>query len=334
MIQLATNETHKYQIMLDLTITKPNEVGSIQDFSKYVLDFLNNLDIKENSRATYSRALKQFFLFYMNNASDSIERAHVLAYKNYLKDLEYAAYTITSYLVVVRKFFEWLESKKIYPNIARSIKGMQRPKGFRKECLTTIQIQDILKGIERTTLRGKRDYAIINILLRTGARTIELQRTNIEDVRQGGAEAMLYVQGKGRDSKDSFVILTQASLKPLYEYLGARGILQDKSPLFASISDRNNGERITTRSISRIVKEALRNTGLNSSKLTAHSLRHTAITTALLAGASLQEVKEMARHNDINTTLIYSHNIDRVKNAPERKIDSFLEEVSSIQLVS
>jgi integrase/recombinase XerC/integrase/recombinase XerD len=65
--------------------------------------------------------------------------------------------------------------------------------------------------------------------------------------------------------------------------------------------------------------------GIDDSRITAHSLRHTAITLSLLAGATPQEARAMARHADINTTLIYAHNINRIAQAPEKKIDEFLE---------
>jgi integrase/recombinase XerC/integrase/recombinase XerD len=162
------------------------------------------------------------------------------------------------------------------------------------------------------------------LLVRTGLRTIEAERANIEDVRQEGGEALLYIQGKGRDSKDAFVLLTEATLKPIREYVRARGKTAPTDPLFTSHSDRNNGERLTTRSISRIAKGALREAGIDSDRLTAHSLRHTAVTLSLLGGASIQEAQSMARHKNINTTLIYAHNIDRISKAPERKIDALL----------
>lgn len=315
--------------MYNITTIPSNTLCESKKRIEYIKSFLCDLDIKENSKETYNRAIRQFFSFFSNANNNYLQREDILTYKNFLKNSGYTAHTITSYLVAVRKFFEWTESKKLYPNIARSIKGMKKPNGFRKECLTTEQIKEILQGMKYTTLQEKRDFSIVNILLRTGLRTVELQRANIEDIRQEGAEAKLYIQGKGRDSKDNFVILTHASLKPLYEYLSIRRNAVESDPLFSSVSDRNNGERMTTRSISRIVKETLRRSGLNSKKLTAHSLRHTAITTALFAGATLQEVKEMARHSDINTTLIYSHNIDRIKNAPERRIDAFLNEINA-----
>ena len=65
---------------------------------------------------------------------------------------------------------------------------------------------------------------------------------------------------------------------------------------------------------------------LDSSRLTAHSLRHTAVTLALMGGATIQEARLLARHSSINTTLIYAHNINRVAQAPERKIDALLKE--------
>ena len=82
---------------------------------------------------------------------------------------------------------------------------------------------------------------------------------------------------------------------------------------------------MTTRSVSRVVKEYLRKANLDDARLTAHSLRHTAITLSLLGGATPQEAKVMARHADINTTLIYAHNINRIKQAPEKKIDEILD---------
>jgi integrase/recombinase XerC/integrase/recombinase XerD len=155
-------------------------------------------------------------------------------------------------------------------------------------------------------------------------RTVEVIRANIGDIRQQGGEALLWIQGKGQDSKDQFVVLTNGTSAPIYEYLRARGTTGKGEALFASISDRNGGDRLATRSIRRIVKERLRAIGIDSERLTAHSLRHTCITISLEAGATIQEAQALARHANINTTLIYAHNIDRLKNAPERLIDKLL----------
>lgn len=134
----------------------------------------------------------------------------------------------------------------------------------------------------------------------------------------------MWIQGKGRDTKDEFVLLTHESLAPIHDYLQARGRAEDKHPLFTSLSDRNRNQRLTTRTIREIVKHNLKGIGLDSERLTAHSLRHTAITLSLMGGATIQEAQALGRHSNINTTLIYAHNINRIAQAPERKIDAVL----------
>jgi integrase/recombinase XerC len=74
-----------------------------------------------------------------------------------------------------------------------------------------------------------------------------------------------------------------------------------------------------TESISRIIKTHFRNVGMNSDRLTAHSLRHTAATLNLLNGGTLEETRQMMRHTSINTTMIYNHAIERAKNNSEKR---------------
>jgi len=193
-------------------------------------------------------------------------------------------------------------------------------RGFRKDCLTPSQIRESLDSINKGTLEGLRDYAVLNLLVRTGLRVIEIARAKVEDIRQESSEAVLWVQGKCRDSKDDFVLLLNDTLKPIRAYLATRGNLPDGAPLFASISDRNAGQPLTTRSLSRIVKGRLRAVGLDSSRLTAHSLRHTAITLSIKGGASLQAAQAMARHSDPKTTMIDFHNLNRVQAGAEKFI--------------
>ena len=98
-------------------------------------------------------------------------------------------------------------------------------------------------------------------------------------------------------------------------YLQMRKTTDETEPLFTSLSNNNKGQRLTTRSVSGVVKERLKKAGYNSSRLTAHSLRHTAVTLSLLAGKNLAEVQQFARHVNITTTMIYNHALDKAKNS-------------------
>lgn len=153
------------------------------------------------------------------------------------------------------------------------------------------------------------------LMVTAGLRTIEVSRADVADIIQQDGKYFLLVQGKGRTEKDAMVRITDGVYNLIQDYLNCRA--DDNAPLFGSISRRNKGERITTNSISRIVKTAMRRAGYDSKRLTAHSLRHTAATTALKAGATLRQVQQVLRHSSINVTTIYLHDLDRLNNNAE-----------------
>ena len=303
-----------------MTIDEHLSLQTRQTVTIHIIEtYLASLDVKPQSKITYRKSLKQFINSRENQTE--ITRANILNYKTYLFD-NYTANTVSTYITSVKGFYAYLEAANISNNVAAGIKGAKPQKGFRKDSLTIEQAQNVIKGIDTKTIEGKRNFALVNLLIRTGLRTIEAQRVNIEDIRQEGGEALLYIQGKGHDSKDDFVLLTESTHIPIRKYIKSTG--RTEGPLFISNSNRNYGERLTTRSISRIAKESMKSVGIDSNRLTAHSLRHTAVTLSLLAGATIQEAQSMARYSNINTTMIYAHNINRIKNAPERKIDALL----------
>lgn len=297
--------------------------GRTPDLAGLAEAFLADLDLSEGSRDTYSRSMRQFISWLEETGRGGrvdLLREDILAYKDYLTTTK-SSYTVSLYLTTVRKLYQYLESRRIYPDVTRGIKGSKKPKGFRKDSLTPDQLRMALSTMKRKSLEGLRDYALFNLMARTGLRDIEVSRALAEDIRQESGQAVLWIQGKGRDSKDDFVLLTKEALKPISRYLKARGSLPGDAPLFCSHSDRNSGQALTTRSISRIIKQALRSIGLDDQRLTAHSLRHTAISLSIKGGASLQQAQAMARHTDPKTTLVYFHNLERIEAGAEKFID-------------
>jgi len=294
--------------------------ASLQDL---VTKFLADQDVSTSSRETYRRSLRPFVSWLQLTGRDqrlsTLTREDILAYKETLQ-AEKSSYTVSTYLTVVRKLFGWLESQKLYPDITRGVRGAKKAKGHRKDCLAPEQIRQALATMDRSTLEGLRDYALFNLLVRTGLRTVEVARAQVQDMRQETGQPVLWIQGKGRDTKDDFVLLVEKTLQPLRDYLAARGPVSAEEPLFSSSSDRNRGQGLSTRSISRIVKQTLRAAGLDSERLTAHSMRHTAITLAAAGGASLHQVQAMARHSDPKVTMVYFHNLERVRAGAERYI--------------
>ena len=162
------------------------------------------------------------------------------------------------------------------------------------------------------------------MLLRTGLRTIEVSRANIEDITFKGNQRVLVIQGKGRDEKDDFVILTDSAYKPIARYLKSRGKVNSGEPLFVSNSNNNKGKRLSTRTISYIAKEGLKAIGLDNRGFTAHSLRHTTAVSILRAGGNLETAQYTLRHANPSTTQIYTATIKeemRLQNSGEALID-------------
>lgn len=297
-----------------------------------VEDFLRAHDVRENSRGTYRRQLKEFTKWAQGHGLilTDIRRDEIIAYRKHLETAAGAAgeglssYSISGYLTAARRLFAWLESERIYPDVTRGVKGPERPRGHAKDTLTPDQLRATLEAIKRapelSELERARDYALFNLMARTGIRDIEASRASWGDVRREDGERVLYVHGKGRSGADEFVLLTPAAYKPLRASLDMRAHLWEGSPLFVSYSRRNWGERLTSRSISRIIKNSLKRAGYDESRITAHSLRHTAVTLALKGGATIEQAQAMARHGSPATTMIYAHNLDRVANGAEKRI--------------
>lgn len=281
--------------------------------------FISYLDASPKTVQTYSRAIRQFMKYIAEHGISQPAREDVLAFREDLK-ADHKASTIQNYIVAVRLFFQWTEQEKLYPNIAQHVKGAKLSKDHKKDYLTSGQVKNVLGGMETDTPQGRRDYAIFALMVTGGLRDIEVHRANIEDLRTLGDSTVLYLQGKGREERAEYVKVPAEVEKAIRASLADREDTAGNQPLFTSLSNNSKGGRISTRSISGVIKDSLVKAGYNSDRLTAHSLRHTAVTLSLLGGNSLQEVQQFARHSNISTTQIYAHNLDRAKNQCENTI--------------
>ena len=275
--------------------------------------FIDFVDATPKTIQTYTRAIRQFAKWLEAHGITQPTREDVIAYREELK-AEHKPSTVQNYITAVRLFFQWAEREGFYSNIADHIKGAKLDKNHKKDYLTSRQVKKVLEQAKEESIEGLRNYAILVLMFTGGLRTIEVSRANIEDLRTAGDNTVLYIQGKGHEEKTDYIKLMPEVEDAIRAYLKARGASDNKEPLFTSLSNNSKGARISTRSVSGIVKEALVNAGFNSDKLTAHSTRHTAVTLALMGGQSLQEVQQFARHSSLATTMIYNHRLEKAQN--------------------
>lgn len=308
--------------MNSITLRNSAIIESDGIFSQSIHDrFFSFIDASPDTVKAYRNAIKRFVLFLSAEGITAPTREDVIAFRELLKE-ERKPTTVQNYITAIKIFFRFLDSAGIYKNVADKVKGAKLSRDHKKDYLTSGQAKQLLNSIDQTTTTGARDFAIVSILLTTGLRTVELSRANLEDLRTVGDATALFIQGKGRGEKTEYVKLAEPVERALRNYLAKHPDKKGPAPLFSSISNNNRSGRLSTRSISGIVKGNLIRAGFNSPRLTAHSLRHTAGTLNLLAGATLEETQQLLRHKSINTTMIYAHHIDRAKNNSEARIAS------------
>ena len=308
------------EITLDLRAEVKNLIGL----------FLDGLDVKDSSRRLYARTLKRFFSWVWLTGKNlgGLTKADIAEYKAYLDvTLKLSPLTIGSYIVSLRKFYEWAENEGLYRNITKGIKPPQRSQAFEKQYLSEAKSRELLEYFEKKSLR---DFAIVNLMLRTGLRTIEVSRAQVGDICFMGEQRVLKIWGKGKSESEkgkdfNFVVLTEKAYLPIKNYLDVtRKGAKSGDPLFTSNSRQNEGEQLSTRTISGLCKEGLKAVGLDGREYTAHSLRHTTASLLLEHGQTLLAVQHVLRHASVNTTQRYTRQKERemrLKSAPEIALD-------------
>ncbi|MBQ3455485.1 MAG: tyrosine-type recombinase/integrase [Synergistaceae bacterium] len=285
-----------------------------------IQSFIDFLDVNPLTVKSYKSGIKYFIRYIDEKGIKFPKRNDIISFKKYLNENGKSPATVAAYLSALRRFFAWTNSENIYPDISTGIKAPKQDKGHKRDYLSGEMISEVLETANRNTLEGKRNFAIMAVMSTCGLRCCEIVRADVADIRNIGGLTCLFVLGKGRNSKREFVKLTAPVIEAINDYLIARGPVKGNTPLFASCSRRNRGGRLTTRTISAICKNSMIQAGYDSHRLTAHSLRHSAVTLALQAGLSLSETQAFARHSNIQTTTVYAHHVDRLKSACEEAI--------------
>ncbi len=199
----------------------------------------------------------------------------------------------------LRTFFKYLTSKTglLEENPAKELDAPKIPNLLPKY-LTLDESKRLLDNVESKFLQ--RDYAILTLFLNCGLRLSELVGTNLRDY--DGEK--LRVFGKG--AKERIIYLNSACKIALDNYLQVRPHenVKDKNAMFLS----RNMTRLSGKMVQVIVKRALDSAGLDSTRYSAHKLRHTAATLMYRHGnVDIRALQEVLGHEQLSTTQIYTH---------------------------
>ena len=204
-----------------------------------------------------------------------------------------------------------------------------------------------------------RDYAMTLLWVSTGTRSIELARAQRRHLNQRDGHPILYLHRKGGDAAEQPVVLAPWVLEALTAYFQRhdarhhasggptapfRGLLPEH-PLFCwlrgpgkyhskekNVAQSRGCRPLGVGAIQAMMRVHLQQAGLSRllhpetqsiRPISPHSLRQTAATLALNHGATIRQVQAMLGHADIQTTMIYLHEQDRIVHAAEHHIPNF-----------
>ncbi len=248
---------------------------------------INDIDLKFVASVTLSDVYN--YLYYMSHS-------RVVSHNSRNVEQGVSSTTMARKVATIRSFYKYLtKSNKLDEN---PLADLDTPK-TRKTLPRYLTLDEAKSLLSSVSGRNKeRDYCILMLFLNCGIRISELVGLNISDVRQDN----LRILGKG--NKERVVFLNDACVKALNNYLKIRAAISANSPALFITSRR---DRISRAAVHSLVKKHIKEAGLDSSRYSAHKLRHTAATLMLHGGVDVRTLQELLGHEHLNTTQIYTH---------------------------
>jgi integrase/recombinase XerD len=237
--------------------------------------------------------------------------AHLRSFRSELTGNLYSHATINRMFTVARRLLGILAEKKLLANPCKDLDLDKMPVDDETAhtALDDDQAQRLLAAIDISTKMGKRNFALVSLLLRTALRRNEAKMLNIGDIHMERGHYVATIR-YAKGSKPGRVKVPPDVWGVINEYLIACGRqnASPDAPLFVSFrrGDHPTEARIDVKAIETLVKDLGRAIGIPDKKpLTPHGLRATFITLAMEHGATLEQTQYAARHKDPRMTERY-----------------------------
>lgn len=277
------------------------------------------------TRRVYKTALADFMKFIGIDRPEEfrlVTRAHVIAWRDDLAGRGVSATTVRNRLSALASLFDYLcDSNAVTHN---PVQGVKRPPADNNEGKTPAlgdhQARRLLAAPDANTLKGKRDRAILGVLLYHALRREELCKLKVRDFGQE-RRGVPHLKIHGKGGKIRYVPLHPAASSLIADYLEASGHGDDENgSLFRPLHhwrDKVRCKAITPDGVYRLVREYSGALGFESG---AHVMRATAATNALDHEADMAKVQEWLGHANIATTRLYDRRRSRPEDSPTFKV--------------
>ncbi len=307
-------------------MSQPETPGTLKDQAeRFIVSLATEKGYSPHTLRAYSGDLQEFIGFLRERegpppaVGESVPEQQVtaLSIRGYLAWLHKRGVdkrSVSRKLSTLRSFFRYLEKRGLAAD--NPAEGILSPKTGEKmpAYLSVDDMFRLLDSISGDTLLALRNRAIFETIYSTGIRVSEAAGLDVSSL--SSEQGVMRVYGKG--SKERLVPVGRQAIAAINRYRRKlseeEGIPMTRGPLFLN---RDN-ERLTTRSMGRILKQIALACGLTV-PLSPHALRHSFATHLLDAGADLRIVQELLGHKSLSTTQKYTHlTIDKLMEVYDR----------------
>ncbi|OZO01366.1 integrase [Pseudomonas sp. IB20] len=252
----------------------------------------------------------------------AVTRAHVLAWRAQLENRGLAGATIRRKLAALASLFDHLLENNAVAG-GNPVHGVKRPRVETNEGKTPAlgdhQAKALLDAPDQNTLKGRRDRAILAVLLYHGLRREEAAQLMTGDLQERRGIKHLQVKGKG--GKTRYLPLHPVAAERIHSYLEQDDEREPgNGPLFRSIRGKTTGAGVTGNGIYKVVAQWALAVGIDVDGLGVHGLRATAATNALEHDADIAKVQVWLGHANISTTRLYDRRLQRPEDSPTYKV--------------
>ena len=258
--------------------------------------------VAKNTLQSYTRDIKQFSDYIESKKIDvsSVSKADVSDYVSYMQIEGKAASSVSRSLASVRALYGYLLLKG---NVSEDpTYKLKTPKSEKKlpQILTTDEVDTLLRCPDKTSSKGVRDKAMLELLYATGIKVSELIALNLSDVDLdvGFLKCM-------SESDLRIIPLGKTAIKALKDYITSSRTLMIALPEENALFVNCNGSRMTRQGFWKLIKSYASLAGINKD-ITPHTLRHSFAAHLLENGADLASIQEMLGHKDIVSTQVYT----------------------------
>lgn len=280
----------------------------MNNIQTYIEDFLIYLASERGLSTAYQLSCRQtlegFGRWLGENVRklDMLKEHDLLDFFAYLQEKGHARSSRRIEQAHIRHFFLYLMSSHVLAsNVAEYLLPLKH-ESLIPHALSEYAILSLIEAIDKDSLLGKRNKAILELLYGAGLRVTELITVPLSHIDM--KERYMRIQGKG--NKTRLVPLGDYAHAALSFYLEQARPLLVKDGREQAVFVNRLGKQLTRHRINQILSEAAALAGVNTNVF-PHLLRHSFATHLLSHGADLRVIQELLGHASIATTQIYTH---------------------------